>query len=69
MNKGNLNGDSTKSFYDPKFWDGNFRRPRLLIMTVATHHEPFLELTQLSAKAIGKTLLVAGEGESFNGIV
>jgi hypothetical protein len=44
-------------------------QPRVLIMTVATHREPFIELTERSVGALGAgaKLLVAGQGEFFFG--
>ena len=41
--------------------------PRVLIMTVATHREPFIELTEQSVSFLNHTLLVAGLGEVFQG--
>ena len=44
-------------------------KPRVLVMTVATHREPFIGLLEGSVKALkdSSTLLVAGEGEFFKG--
>ena len=44
-------------------------RPRLLIFTVATHREPFIDLTERSVEALGEQFMlhVVGIGEDFRG--
>ena len=44
-------------------------RPRLLMFTVATHREPFIDLTERSVEALGDQfkLHVVGIGEEFRG--
>lgn len=41
--------------------------PRVLVMTVATHREPFIDLVEESVSRLNLTLLVAGLGEFFQG--
>ncbi|EGD76928.1 hypothetical protein PTSG_07269 [Salpingoeca rosetta] len=62
-----LRGDTSLDMRDARYWDDGIVKPRLLVMTVATHREPFIELTEQSVGNIGKKLLVAGEGEFFKG--
>lgn len=52
---------------DAAYWrpDG---KPRVLVMTVATHREPFIELLEQSVANLGLTLHVAGLGEFFKGV-
>ncbi len=41
--------------------------PRVLIMTVATHREPFIDLLERSVSKLGADLYIAGQNEIFYG--
>lgn len=60
---------------DPAYWERQIlnnpkvqpNKPRVLIMTVATHREPFIELVEQSVSDLGLKLHVAGIGGYFKG--
>jgi hypothetical protein len=43
------------------------KKPRVLILSVATHREPFIDLLEQSMAEIGETLHIAGLGQQFLG--
>jgi hypothetical protein len=53
----------------PATWTRKHWPPRVLIMTVATHREPFIDLVEESVRKLGGSmkLYVAGDGEFFRG--
>lgn len=51
---------------DAAYWK-TAGKPRVLVMTVATHREPFIELLEQSVENLGLKLHVAGLGETFMG--
>jgi hypothetical protein len=52
-------------------WKTGAPLPRLLIMTVATHREPFIDLVEHSVEQLGSEFLlhVVGVGGVFTGCV
>jgi hypothetical protein len=53
----------------PATWMRSHWPPRVLVMTVATHREPFIDLVEESVRKLGGNmkLYVAGDGEFFKG--
>lgn len=53
----------------PEGWPAGSPPPRLLIMTVATHREPFIDLVEHSVEQLGSEFLlhVVGVGGVFTG--